>query len=49
MKNRSSNRAIPVLRPQLLSVAVAACFAAPVAFALQTGPQVVVGSAARTQ
>ena len=49
MNKRSCHRAISVLRPRLLSTAVAACFAAPAAFALPTGPQVVVGSAAFSQ
>src|SRR3990172_11749516 len=41
--------AVSLLKPRLVSVAVAACFAAPAAFALPTGPQVVVGSAAFSQ
>src|SRR3972149_9271987 len=50
MKTRSkNNRATPVLIPCLLSVAVAACFAAPAAFALPTSPQVEVGGAAFSQ
>ena len=49
MKTRSNRHAVPVLKRRLLSVAVAACFAAPAAFALPTGPQVVVGSAAFSQ
>ena len=49
MKTRPGVDAVSLLKPRLVSVAVAACFAAPAAFALPTGPQVVVGSAAFSQ
>src|SRR3990167_158761 len=49
MKPRLRVDAVSLLKPRLVSVAVAACFAAPAAFALPTGPQVVVGSAAFSQ
>src|SRR3990170_2869578 len=49
MRTHSERQGALAWRPRLLSVAVAACFAAPVAFALPTGPQVVAGSAAFSQ
>ena len=49
MRTRSNHCATSTLRPRLLSVAVAACFAAPAVFAVPVGPQVVVGSAAFSQ
>ncbi|MDP2795172.1 MAG: filamentous hemagglutinin N-terminal domain-containing protein, partial [Sulfurisoma sp.] len=49
MKSRSAQRSSRALRPRLLAVAVASCFAIHTAWALPTGAQVVAGSASIQQ